>query len=81
MRRALIAATVAVSFFATNLLAAETAAPLAPGKPAGVQKAQDYDWTSYAWIGLGVGAAILLGLSTGQSDHAPPPTLPTTTAT
>lgn len=80
MKRALIAATIAASFVATNVLAAETAAPLAPGKAAGVQKAQDYDWTSLAWIGVGVGAAILIGLSTGQADHtSPTPTLPATT--
>lgn len=78
MKRALIAATVAASFFATNLLAAENTPPLAPGKPAGVQKAQDIDWTTVAWIGVGVGAAVLIGLSTGQSEKGGPPATVTT---
>ena len=79
MKRALIAATIAASFFATNLFAAESAAPLAPGKAAGVQKAQDYDWTSLAWIGVGVGAAVLIGLSTGQENRSIAPTVATST--
>ena len=79
MKRALIVATVAASLFATNLLAAESAAPLAPGKAAGVQKAQDYDWTSLAWIGVGVGAAVLIGLSTGQENRSVAPTVATST--
>ena len=59
--RVLIAATIAASLVATNLLAAEatapTNAPLAPGKAAGVKKAQDADTTSLLWI-LGGAAAI-----------------------
>jgi hypothetical protein len=73
MTRMLIAATVAATFFATNLLAAETVSPLAPGKPAGVTKAQANDNTTLYYI-LGVGAlgGILLGLSTAQHGSVVP---------
>ena len=75
--RLFITATVAASLFATNLLAAEAVAPLAPGKPAGVQKAQDADNTVW-WI---VGGAVIVGViatvaSGGRSTAvtAPPTT-------
>ena len=73
MTRMLIAATVAATFFATNLLAAETASPLAPGKPAGVTKAQANDNTTlYYVLGAGALGGILLGLSTSQHGNVVP---------
>ena len=59
--RLFIAATVAASLFATNLLAADLAAPLPAGKPAGVQKAQ-LGGINPAWFavgGLGILAAVV----------------------
>ena len=73
MTRILIAATVAATFFATNLLAAETIAPLAPGKPVGVTKAQDMNFpTLYYVLGVGALGGILLGLSTAQHGNVVP---------
>jgi len=76
--RLLIAATVAASFFATNLLAADLASPLAAGKPAGVQKAQDASLYSI-WFVVGGVAAIggivaAVGNASGSSGTAPPTT-------
>jgi hypothetical protein len=68
MKRTLIATAVAASFFATNLLAADAAGPLAPGKPSGVSKAQDLDLTTVAVAGGVVLAGVLIGLSTQQKD-------------
>ena len=85
MKRALIAAAVAASFFATNLLAADVQAPLAPGKPAGVKQAQTWDWTTVGIVSGVVLVGALVGLSTGQSNHAQPVTTavptPTTVST
>ena len=77
MTRMLIAATAAATFFATNLLAAETVSPLAPGKPAGVTKAQTNDNTTlYYVLGAGALGGILLGLSTGQHGNVVPTATP-----
>ena len=65
--RLFIAATVAASLFATNLLAADIAAPLAPGKPAGVQKAQFED-IAPIWYVLG-GVAIVGVIVAASSDN------------
>ena len=72
MRRGFIAAIAAATLLVTPLLAAETVkGPLAPGKPAGVRKAQlsDGEWTILA-IG---GAALVAGLviSGEGSDGVP----------
>jgi hypothetical protein len=76
--RLLIAATVAASFFATNLLAADLTAPLAAGKPAGVQKAQD-SGIAPIWYVLG-GVAIVGVVVAASSDvSGPTATTPPTT--
>ena len=84
MTRILIAATMAASLFATNLLAAETASPLAPGHAAGVKKAQDFDMTPW-WYLLGAGAIIgLAAASVSQKNRTGavvPATATSTTAT
>ena len=73
MTRILVAATVAATFFATNLLAAESVAPLASGKTAGVAKAQSADNTTlYYVLGAGALGGILLGLSTAQHGNVVP---------
>jgi hypothetical protein len=72
MNRILIATTLAASLFATNLFAADTTqGPLAAGKPAGVQKAQDMDWGITAlYVGAGALAIALLAGSFDQSSPA-----------
>ena len=64
--RNLTAAVAAFALIATQALAAE---PLAPGKPAGVSKAQDFDQNMLLYV-LG-GAAVIAGiaiLASGSSD-------------
>ena len=81
MKRALIAATAAASFFATNLLAAEVNGPLAAGKPAGVQKAQAWDMATLAIAGGVALTGVLIGLSVQQSNKAQPVNATTTPST
>jgi hypothetical protein len=54
--RILLPAALAASLIATNLYAADTSAPLAPGKPAGVLKADDV--SGAVWVALGLAAVI-----------------------
>lgn len=83
--RTLFAAVAALSLFATSVT---FAAPLAPGKPAGLAKAQDNDNTTLLIIGVGVVAAgvVLLAsgsgsgnLSSGTIVTTTPKTTPTST--
>jgi hypothetical protein len=73
--RVLIAAATAASLIVSSAFAAETASgPLAPGKPAGVQKAQMED-TTLLWVlgaGLAIGGIVLL--ATQNSDKTTTPT-------
>ncbi len=76
--RVLTAAVLAVTLSASSLFAAE--APLAPGKPAGVQKAQDADTGLYWLLGLGAAGGLIILTQTGNDDAVvPAPTPPTTT--
>jgi hypothetical protein len=81
--RLLIAATVAASLFATDLLAAETAAPLPAGNAAGVKAAQfTNDDTLYIFVGAAAIAAILVFTHGGSSKNlATTPAATTTTST
>lgn len=63
--RILVSAVLAASLFATNLLAGESVGPLAPGKAAGVKKAQEADHNLF-W--LAVGGAALTGLIIMSSE-------------
>jgi hypothetical protein len=76
--RLFIAATVAASLFATNLLAADLAAPLAAGKPAGVQKAQDSGIAPIWYIVGGIaaigGIVAVVGDNSGPVATTPPTT-------
>ena len=68
---ALLAATLIVS---SAFAATDSVGPLAPGKPAGVKKAQDVDTSTLLWIvggGLVIGG-IALAASSG-SDKTPAP--------
>jgi hypothetical protein len=64
--------------FATNLLAADLAAPLAAGKPAGVQKAEGMD---IAPIWFVVGGVVALGaiVAAASSSKGATATTPPTT--
>ena len=77
--RIFIAATVAASLFATNLLAAEAIAPLGAGKPAGVQKAQNLGIDPIWWV---LGTVVVLGaaLASSGSANTVASTVPPTTA-
>ena len=67
MNRVLLATSLAASLVATNLFAADAQGPLAPGKPAGVQKAQDMDWAMTAlYVGAG---ALAVGLLVGSLNQ------------
>jgi hypothetical protein len=83
--RVMIAAVTAASLLVSSAFAAETlSGPLAPGKPAGVQKAQMADTTLLYVLGGGllIGGVVLL--ATQGSDNTPAastPTTPTTTTT
>ena len=87
--RVFIAAVLMASLIATNLLAAENAAPaptnapLAPGKIAGVKKAQDFNDDTLWWILGGVAAVgiIAWAASSGSSTTAAGATGTTTTTT
>ena len=57
--RLFVVATLAASFFATNLLAAKAVVPLPAGKPAGVKQAQDAGDDTIWWI---VGGAAAVGV-------------------
>lgn len=65
--RVLIAAAVTAALFATNALATDVNAPLAPGKPAGLKQAQNSDDnTIYYVIG---GAAVIAGIAILASSN------------
>jgi hypothetical protein len=85
MNRVLVAASIAASLIATNLMAAEVNAPLPPAKKAGVHKAQLSDIGPLPWIGLGIGAIAAVALSQDNPNSVggtvPGLTLPGVTTT
>ena len=75
------AIVVVLSMLAPNAFAAGTVAPLAPGKPAGVQKAQEAHTLALWIVGAGIiGGGILLATS-GKSNNTIGTTVTTTTTT
>jgi hypothetical protein len=72
--RSLVVAALALSLSATSLFAADTAAPLAPGKAAGVKTAQASDNSTWFWV-LGSAAAIgiIVAVSQGGGTSAVAP--------
>lgn len=68
--RVLIAAITAASLLASSAFAAT--GPLAPGKPAGVQKAQAAENTTLLWV---LGAGLVIGgialVATNGGDNTP----------
>ncbi len=69
MNRVLVAASLAASLIATNLMAAEVSAPLPPAGAAGVHQAQDINWMPLVVIGGGLGVIAAVALS--QESPAP----------
>ena len=63
----------AATLVASSAFATDATGPLAPGKPAGVKKAQDVDTATLLWIvggGLVVGG-IALAASSGGDNNTP----------
>lgn len=67
--RVLIAAGLAATLFATNLLAAEVSAPLAPGHAAGVKKAQTDTDMSILIVAGGAAAVGVIALAVGGNGN------------
>ena len=65
--RILITIALATSLAASSAFAADNAGPLAAGKPAGVHQAQVLSTTAWAVIGIGVVAAIAIGVASGSN--------------
>jgi hypothetical protein len=69
----LMTAALAASLITTNLYAADATAPLAPGKAAGVHKAQDASDDTLWWLlgGAAVVAIIAVAASSGGNSSTP----------
>ena len=81
--RTLISLALATTLVASSAFAADSAGPLAAGKPAGVHQAQGMGTTAWALIGIGVLTAVAVGVATGSngSPAQPTPALAVTTTT
>jgi hypothetical protein len=64
--RTLIAVALAATLAASSAMAADNVGPLAPGKPAGVKQAE-LGTTTWALIGVGVLAAVIVGVASGSN--------------
>jgi hypothetical protein len=81
LMRILLPVALAASLLATNLYAADTSAPLAPGKPAGVQKADAMDGSVFVVLGLAaVIAVVALVAPSGGTGTVNPAPVPATTS-
>jgi hypothetical protein len=69
MNRVLVAASLAASLIATNLMAAEVNSALPPAGAAGVHQAQDINYMPLLVIGGGLGIIAAVALS--QESPAP----------
>jgi hypothetical protein len=68
--RVFLSAALATALFASSAFAENTAAPLAPGKPAGVKQAQQQDNTLILLVGLGlIAGGIAIAASSGGDHH------------
>jgi hypothetical protein len=80
----LLSSFLALALSTSTVLAADAiSAPLAPGKPAGVHKAQTEDLNPLIYFGaVGVGIGIALAVASDNNNGvATPPAPPTTTST
>ena len=78
----LLSSFLALALSTSTVLAADAiSAPLAPGKPAGVHKAQTEDLNPLIYFGaVGVGIGIALAVASDNNNGvATPPAPPTTT--
>jgi hypothetical protein len=68
--RLFVSAVLATALFASNALAGDTSASLAPGKPAGVKDAQMMDNTVVIGLGVAlVAAGIAIAASSGNNHN------------
>jgi hypothetical protein len=79
--RHLVAATLSVALIASGAMAADTAGPLAPGKPASVKVAQEVDRTALIVIVGIVAAGLAIGLATSSNGNPGNPVALTTVPT
>ena len=76
----LLSAALATVIFASSALAEDAAAPLAPGKPAGVKEAQNGGVNPIVIVGL-VAVAGVVAIAASHSSHHNGTTTTTTTGT
>jgi hypothetical protein len=78
--RTLVASLLSMTLLASGAMA-ESAGPLAPGKPAGVRQAQEINKTALIIITGIVVAGVAIGLSTSSNGNPGGPVALTTTPT
>jgi hypothetical protein len=74
--RTLITLALVTSLAASSAFAADNAGPLAAGKPAGVHQAQVMGTTAWVLIGIGVVAAVAIGVASGSNGSPAQPNNP-----
>lgn len=79
--RMLLTVTLAAAMFTSAALAGEGAAPLVPGKPAGVKQAQSEGVNTIAILGLTAIAGVVVIASSRSSHHNGGTAASTTTTT
>jgi hypothetical protein len=80
--RTLVSLALATTLVASSAFAADSASPLAAGKPAGVHQAQAIGTTTWVLLGVAAMTAVVVGVaagSTGSSNPSAPPLAVTTT--
>jgi hypothetical protein len=80
--RTLVSLALATTLVASSAFAADSASPLAAGKPAGVHQAQAMGTTTWVLLGVAAMTAVVVGVaagSTGSSNPSAPPLAVTTT--
>ena len=68
--RTLVSLALATTLVASSAFAADSAAPLAAGKPAGVQQAQSMSSTT--WVLLGVAGLTAIAVGVASSSNGSP---------
>jgi hypothetical protein len=68
--RTLIAVALSTTLLASSAFAADSAGPLAVGKPAGVKQAQSEGNT--LWVLAGVGVLVAVGVAVASSSNGSP---------
>jgi hypothetical protein len=74
--RTLVSLALATTLVASSAFAADSTGPLAAGKPAGVHQAQEMGTATWALIGIGVVAAVAIGVASGSNGSPLQPTTP-----